>query len=292
MREVFTSPGGIRVGWRLLIFFAVLLALVVGLQTVAMSIPTLRATLQILQQGMFTPLGLLLSELIFVCAMVAALSVAAKIERRRIADYGWRPNPGAGRRFLFGLAFGLVMVAAMCLLQWREHVYAFGTWAMTWRAALKPGLVFLLSCWLVGMFEEGVFRGYAQFTLSQALGFWPAALLISAAFGLIHMLDATYKVFGTLSAASFGLLFAFCLWRTGDVWLAVGIHTAVDFAELFVFAASNQHESSAHLLNARLQGPAWLTGSTVGPEASINGYVVFALAFATIAAVYRRRASQ
>ena len=39
---------------------------------------------------------------------------------------------------------------------------------------------------LVGFFEEFLLRGYSQFTLTRAMGFWPAAVLLSCMFGLIH----------------------------------------------------------------------------------------------------------
>ncbi len=37
------------------------------------------------------------------------------------------------------------------------------------------------------MFEEFLFRGYAQFTLATGIGFWPAATALSAAFGAVHL---------------------------------------------------------------------------------------------------------
>ena len=40
---------------------------------------------------------------------------------------------------------------------------------------------------LVGLFEEFLLRGYSLFTLARGIGFWPAALVLSGAFGLIHL---------------------------------------------------------------------------------------------------------
>ena len=40
---------------------------------------------------------------------------------------------------------------------------------------------------LVGLFEEFLLRGYTQFTLARGIGFWPAAVVMSCAFGLIHL---------------------------------------------------------------------------------------------------------
>ncbi len=203
--------------------------------------------------------------------------------------YGFRPRlPGAARRWATGFILGVVMVAAMYLLTWAEHFCSFGTWTISPKIALIGGVMFV-SCLFVGVFEEGLFRGYAQFKLAKAIGFWPAALAISLAFGFAHLIHPTYTMLGVGGAALFGFLFAYCLWRTGDLWLAIGIHAAVDFAELFIFAP-HRSPTSVQLVTVDVRGPVWLTGGRVGPEASVNGYVVVALAFAIVWAATRKSA--
>src|SRR5512142_333149 len=200
-------------------------------------------------------------------------------------DYGFRPRvPGAAGRCATGFMFGLVMIAAMYALLWAEHGCSLGPGTVSWNVAWTGGVTFA-TCFLVGVFEEGLFRGYAQCKLGRAMGFWPAAFALSLAFGLVHLIHPTYTMLGVGSAAFFGLLFAYCLWRTGDLWLAIGIHAAVDFAELFIFARSS---TSVRLITADVHGPAWLTGGGVGPEASVNGYAIVALAFAVVWAGTRR----
>ncbi len=293
MRKIFIGSDGIRIGWRLLIFSAVLVAVIITFQHIAIRLPGVGKAVDAMLKGQFGPLGGLLNELIQVGSLLIALGVMTKIERRRISDYGWRPQrAGAPTRWVIGLLFGVAMVAAMYTLQWAEHVYSFGSIAIPFTTALWGGAAWAAGCFLVGIFEEGVCRGYAQFTLGRGIGFWPAAFVISVAFGFLHLLNPNYTVFGAGGAAIFGLLFAFCLWRTGDLWLAVGIHAAVDFAEFFLFAPAHSFPSSLHLLSADLHGPAWLTGWTIGPEASVNGYVVIAVAFLVIWAATRRKEQQ
>jgi membrane protease YdiL (CAAX protease family) len=120
----------------------------------------------------------------------------------------------------------------MYTLQRFEHVYSFGSWALPPSRAVAGGVLWFVVCFLVGVFEEGAFRGYAQFTVGKAIGFWAAAFTISFAFGFIHLLDPNYTALGIGGPTIFGLLFAFCLRRNGDLWLAMGIHSAVDFSEL------------------------------------------------------------
>ncbi len=205
------------------------------------------------------------------------------------SDYGFRPRvPGATRRCATGFIFGLVMIAAMYTLLWAEHYCSFGTGAVSPNGAVSIAATFI-TCFLVGVFEEGLFRGYAQFKLGRGIGYWPAAFTISLAFGLVHLIHPSYTMLGVGGAAFFGFLFAYCLWRTGDLWLAIGIHAAVDFAELFIFA---RRSTSMRLVTTDIHGPAWLTGGRVGPEASVNGYVVVALAFVLVWAGTRKLGKQ
>ena len=70
---------------------------------------------------------------------------------------------------------------------------------------------------------------------------------------------------------------------TGNLWFAVGFHTAGDWAETFLFSVSNSGTpAKGQLLSSTMHGPAWLTGGTVGPEASVFSYItvlLFALVF-------------
>jgi hypothetical protein len=82
-----------------------------------------------------------------------------------------------------------------------------------------------------------------------------------------------------LSAATFGMLYCLSVQRTGSVWFAVGVHAAFDYSETFLFSPSGGLGVSGHLLDSSLHGPAWLTGGVAGPEASLNGILVFVLLF-------------
>jgi len=278
LKSAFIGANGIRAGWRLLIFAAVLVACQIGIVAALRPLwPSLLALLRAIQKGPLTAQGLITMEIIYVTSVAVAVTLMSRIERRPIRQYGL-PGKGAfGKRFWEGALWGLSMVAAMILLQRLEGVFTFGTLALHGTQIGKLGLLWAFGTLLVGIYEELTFRGYVQFTLASGIGFWPAAVASSVIFGVIHMADLFYDWPGVISAALFGLLFCLVLQRTGDLWLAVGFHAAVDFAETYLFASPTS--SSGHLFNCTLHGSRWLTGGTVGPESSLNGWIVFVIVF-------------
>jgi hypothetical protein len=152
-----------------------------------------------------------------------------------------------------------------------------------WGYALLWGVVFLC----VGLFEEFLFRGYAQFTLATGIGFWPAATMLSAGFGAIHLANGGEDKIGGLSVFVIAMFFCLTLRRTGNLWFAVGLHAAFDWGESFLFSVPDSGiVAPGHLLNSSLHGPAWLTGGSVGPEGSVMAFAVVALAAILFAIVY------
>jgi hypothetical protein len=134
------------------------------------------------------------------------------------------------------------------------------SWALLWGATFV----------FVGLFEEYLFRGYAQFTLADGIGFWPAAVILALLFAWVHMGNPGETRIGIVGTLAFALFAAATLWRTGNLWLAVGAHAGWDWGQSFFFGVSDSgFQAPGHLLNPSSSGPAWLSGGSVGPEGSV-----------------------
>jgi hypothetical protein len=106
-------------------------------------------------------------------------------------------------------------------------------------------------------------------------------VLLSLGFGYVHLSNPGESWRGALSAGLIGLFFCFTLLRTGNLWFAVGLHASWDWAESFFYGVPDSGLNiPGHLLSPSFQGPAWLTGGTVGPEGSVLVFVVIAVLFA------------
>jgi membrane protease YdiL (CAAX protease family) len=289
--RIFTGRHGIRSGWRLLLFVILAGVGLVALHLAAGLVPGLKPFLRYKEGEPFDPRTLLAMEVMSVAALLLAGWLMSRLERRPFAHYGL-PSAGAfGRRFWEGLLWGLGFVSALYALLALEGGFAAHGLAVSGAALAGWGSLWAVAAVLVGVSEEFAFRGYAQFTLGQGFGFWPAAAVISGLFGLSHLGNPGEGWPGALSAAVFGLFFCLTLRRTGSLWFAVGMHAAFDFGETFLFAGSTGLLATrGHLLDAAVSGPAWLTGGSVGPESGINGLILFPFLFLVFHMLHRRRA--
>lgn len=97
------------------------------------------------------------------------------------------------------------------------------------------GTVFLVSL-LAGVGEELLFRGVIQGGLEGLLGAWPALILASLLFGVMHALTRAYFIIATLM----GLYLGWIYMRTGNLLIPILIHFLYDWAVLRYYLARQQ----------------------------------------------------
>lgn len=283
--RIFLGSNGIRAGWRLALAVAIFLALLTVISAAAVRVPHVRT----LAFG-GGPAGLFFGEGMLALALVLTVWAMARIENQSWADYGLPRNEAFRKRFWQGAPYGFAMLSVMIGLMAASRAFSFGGRALTEREAVGYGLLYLGAFTLVAFFEEFAFRGYMQATLASGMGFWPAAVLLAVVFGALHLGNKGEAKFGAVMAGAFGLLAAFTLWRTGNLWFAIGMHSAWDWGESFFYGVPDSGVVlKGHLMNASFHGPAWLTGGTVGPEGSILVVAVLVLAAVGIHYIFPKR---
>ena len=274
-----------RAGWRLLIYILLTVAAVFALGTLAsaLNLP--------LPPERMDAIALMMQDVVLGGGAFGIALLMAKLERRSIGIYGL-PARGAFRgHFWQGILWGFAMISAIILLIHAFGGFSFGPLALHGDEILHYAALWSLTFLVVGFFEEFMFRGYTQFTLSTGIGFWPAAFVLSALFAAVHLLNPGEGPVGALSVFVIGLFFCLTLERTGSLWFAVGLHAAFDWGETFFYAVPDSGiVSPGHLFHSSLQGPRWLSGGTIGPEGSVMAFAVIAAATLLFLLVYRRPA--
>jgi membrane protease YdiL (CAAX protease family) len=272
LTTLFFQPNGLRAGWRLLLFFAILAGIGVSLRLILalfIRIPSpatvqFSATAEIIGAGSTFLLFLLVSW------------IMARIEGRKVANYGLPARKAFGLQYWQGLGIGFGAVTLLLTVLWALGVCHFDGAGLHYRDTLKYATLWGITFLAVGFNEEFVFRGYPLFTLSTGIGFWPSAVLMSAIFAFVHYFNPNETLPGLLEVALWGVMACIILRRTGNLWLPIGLHTGWDWAETYFYGVADSGQvAPGHLLNTSLSGPQWLTGGVAGPEGSWLCIVMF-----------------
>ena len=269
--KIFLNDIGLRGGWRLLIYAAFVAALGFGGGIVLRQFihPT---------RGVFSIGYSLTYEVFSFMVVLGAALVMSQIEGRSPGVYGLPLSGAFGKLFWQGCLIGLIEISALIGLIAAFDGYSFGGLALHGKEVLRWGMMWAVFFVFVGLFEEFLFRGYTQYTLADSIGFWPAAVVLSCSFGAVHLGNPGEGWVGAAGVVAIGLIFAFTLRRTGNLWLAVGWHASFDFGETFLYSVPNSGlVLEGHLSNASLHGPDWKTGGTVGPEGSVFSFLTMAI---------------
>jgi len=268
---IFQNERGLRSGWRFAIYVAVAFVLWIACMTLATEF--VRSE----HEG-YGPWVLGVGEVVSFAVAFGAAWMMSRMEERSVAVYGLPLQGAFGKLFWLGCLVGLCEVSVLIALIAAFGGYSFGEIALHGRALASMSVSWAILFVLVGLFEEFLFRGYTQYTLAEGIGFWPAAVALSVAFGMVHRRNPGEGWAGVASVIAIGLVFCFALRRTGNLWFCVGMHAAFDFGETFLFSVPNSGvKFEGHLSNASWSGPAWLTGGSIGPEGSVFNFLTMGL---------------
>jgi membrane protease YdiL (CAAX protease family) len=292
LRNIFIGKDGLRAGWSLVIFIALMAVMLFCANRIAHKIhPPAPKTAN--SAVAITATQGLIGEAVPFLLILLATWIMSKIERRPNSVYGL----GGSRKlphFLAGLAWGVTCLSLLVLTLWKTGLLVIDSRLIFGSNILRWGAIWLVGFLLVGLTEEYLTRGYMQYTLtrglagiyewifktrhSAALGFWTSALIFSILFGLGHSNNPGESPIGLLSAGLAGIVFCLSLWRTGSLWWAIGFHTSWDWAQSFLYGVADsgimvQH----HLLATHPVGKPILSGGATGPEGSIFIIAILAL---------------
>jgi uncharacterized protein len=278
LRYAFYGSSGLRAGWRALGFFVLLFAVVecqLGY--------VLKVEHRVFGDGE-TPGGILFEKvLLFGCTLILTLIVGV-FEHRSLADYGLPLQKILGKDFWAGALWGFGILTANVGLMVLLRAYSLGTVALTAIGILKQAFLWAAAYLAVGIAEEFAFRGYLQYRLTRGMGFWPASVVTSTLFGLIHLdVQAPWQDIANIAVLS--LFVCMALRRTGSLWFPIGCHMAFDWGDAFFYSA-DRTPVQGHLFNASLHGSPWFSGGATGPEGNILNVFLVAAGMLLLSRVY------
>jgi uncharacterized protein len=199
LRWIFIGSEGLRAGWSAVLFLILTVLFMASLGSVANAFAK---SLHHVKTGVFGPTTAIIGELVSFLSILCAGALMAVLEQRRLLNYYLA---GSRRTFylLSGLAAGVVSLSALVgALAWGGWLQ-FGPVALSGAAILKYAALWGAAFLLTGLFEEGSFRCYLQFTLARGINFWWALGIVGA---VCLDLLLTIKGNGALGVYVFALL--------------------------------------------------------------------------------------
>jgi membrane protease YdiL (CAAX protease family) len=211
------------------------------------------------------------------------------IDKKTIAELGlaWRPTQlvagfVAGGLMVLGISGGLWASGAL-------HVSGLATADESGGVVGAKLLGFLFLVFLQSGAEELVCRGYLLRTLMGLWRPWVSVAVVSLFFAALHLMNAGTSLASFVSTALIGVLFAQICLRTGNLWAAIGLHTAWNFTLGAIASLPVSGSTTFHLFAVEDLGPAWLTGGSYGLEASVVTIALVAIACGVMAMLGRGR---
>jgi len=268
------SAGRLRSGWRVLIFVAlfIILLIVLGAAVNKFSELALRGVPS-------RNVAHYVENLIARIVLLAAALLAGFICARWLEGLPWRAlglwfHSGWLRDFFFGSVIGVASLALATALATAGGGLSF---TFSGRDAMVPvgqtllfsGALFILAA----LAEEALFRGYPLQTLTRAKLAWLAILLTSVPFAAVHLRNPNVVAgFTFINTALAGVWLAVAYLKTRSLWFPLGVHWAWNWAlgSLFGLPVSGLTDLAPYpLLHGADLGPAWLTGGSYGIEGGL-----------------------
>lgn len=204
--------------------------------------------------------GLLMQALV---ALAGYVAISYGIRRRAPIEL---TRPGSVSMLLLGIVIGTVAMSVSVLILWLVGAYRVIEVGMTGQI-----LAALLISVGASVSEELFFRGIVLHTLAVRFGAWPAMIVVSIVFGMIHSTNPGAGLWGGFAIVlSAGLLLNAAYLLTGNLWLPIGIHLAWNFVQSGIFGITVSGTTEQRgLFASEMVGPTWLTGGTMGIEGSV-----------------------
>jgi len=211
------------------------------------------------------------------------LTVVLLTYKLAITRLGEHPRDDlSGRRALPDLAIGLLMGFLIMALSVGAAAIA-DVYSIIGQGDSRQLVHELVTSAIMPAFmEELLFRGILFRWLEEFAGSWVALIITSALFGAAHLMNPNatpVAAFGIAIEA--GVLLGGAYMLTRSLWMPMGLHAAWNFTQGEIFDVPVSGIDEHGLVQAKLSGPALLSGGGFGLEASL-----FAMVIATAVGVW------
>ncbi|NMM47629.1 CPBP family intramembrane glutamic endopeptidase [Marinigracilibium pacificum] len=269
MKNIFINPetNVIRAGWRLVIFLLLFSALnavlMIGVRTILGGLPAA---------------GTLWFFLLGIGATLASYITTEYITKNAFQSLGLRMGY-VFKDILIGILISAFIMTLMYLTLLGFDLIRFdgfswwskeaGTLGAFTEASIWTALAVLFQFIVVAWWEELVFRGIILQNIAMGLNLKWGVFISTIGFAVLHATNPSATIMSTLIIMLITLKLVYAYMKTGQLWLAVGLHLGWNFFQASIFGfASSGHVSPALIAQTPI-APDWLSGGDFGAENSV-----------------------
>jgi membrane protease YdiL (CAAX protease family) len=250
-QKIFNFPI-VKISLALLTFMAVV---IIGQQIAVklLSLTQLDKEYRNLLKGLFVSSACILSYILFF----------RNYERRTIPELSAK---GLAKNLFTGALIGFVLQSlTICV------IYLNGHYSVVNINPISFILIPFAIMFTVAIIEEILVRGIIFRIVEEKLGTYISLAISSLLFGAFHLLNPHSTLISGICITTAGFMLGAAFVYSRNLWMPIALHFAWNFTQSGIFGAiTSGNDKTGSLLEAKIQGPEFITGGEFGPEGSIQ----------------------
>ena len=213
-----------------------------------------------LLKGLFVSASCILSYILFF----------KKYDKRAVTEFA---SKGLAKNLFIGVAIGFTLQSLTILV-----MYLNGNYSITKVNPISYILIPFAIMFTVAIIEEVLVRGIILRIMEEKLGTYISLTFTSILFGILHLANPHGTLISGICITTAGFLLGAAFIYSRNLWFPIALHFAWNFTQSGIYGAiTSGNEKTNNLVEARIQGPEFITGGAFGPEGSIQAIVFCAL---------------
>ncbi|GAA6766220.1 type II CAAX endopeptidase family protein [Flavobacterium sp. CGRL1] len=253
-QKIFNFPV-VKIVLALLTFMAVV---IIGQQIAVklLALTPLEKDYRNLLKGLFVSFSCILSYILFF----------KKYDKRAITEFSAK---GLAKNLTIGILIGFVLQSFTILV-----MYLNGNYSVVNINPVSFILIPFAIMFTVAIIEEILVRGIIFRIVEEKLGSYISLTISSVLFGVFHLANPHGTLISGVCITTAGFMLGAAFIYSRNLWFPIALHFAWNFTQSGIFGAiTSGNEKTSSLLEAKIQGPEFITGGEFGPEGSIQAIV-------------------
>ncbi|WP_426483328.1 CPBP family intramembrane glutamic endopeptidase [Flavobacterium sp. 2] len=204
-----------------------------------------------------------------------------KYDKRTIEEFSTK---GLAKNLIIGTLIGFTLQSLTILV-----IYLNGSYSVLNINPISFILIPFTIMFTVAIIEEILVRGIIFRIVEEKLGSYISLTISSVLFGIFHLANPHGTLISAICITMAGFMLGAAFIYSRNLWFPIALHFAWNFTQSGIYGAiTSGNEKTNSLLNAKIQGPEFITGGEFGPEGSIQA-ILFCAVGAIVLLVLSRK---